>query len=130
MKQKKTTENYLKTVYMLSKKGDVHSIQIAESLGVSRHTVSVSLKALESEGYLYLDETKVVHLTEKGKDIAENIYERHKTLKDLLISLGVSETTAAKDACEMEHTVSAESFFALKKILKKQADDINGVHLL
>lgn len=130
MKQKKTTENYLKTVYMLSKKGDVHSIQIAESLGVSRPTVSVSLKALESEGYLYLDETKVVHLTEKGKGIAENIYERHKTLKDLLISLGVSETTAAKDACEMEHTVSAESFFALKKILKKQADDINGVHLL
>ena len=130
MKQKKTTENYLKTVYMLSKKGDVHSIQIAKSLGVSRPTVSVSLKALESEGYLYLDETKVVHLTEKGKDIAENIYERHKTLKDLLISLGVSETTAAKDACEMEHTVSAESFFALKKILKKQADDINGVHLL
>ncbi len=130
MKQKKTTENYLKTVYMLSKKGDVHSIQIAESLGVSRPTVSVSLKALESEGYLYLDETKVVHLTEKGKDIAKNIYERHKTLKDLLISLGVSETTAAKDACEMEHTVSAESFFAIKKILKKQADDINGVHLL
>ncbi len=117
MKQRKTTENYLKAIYLLSKTGDVHGTNIAEYLGVTKPTVSVSLKSLESEGYLYLERDKSVHLTSKGRKIAESIYEKNKTLKDFLLSLGVSENTASKDACEMEHAVSAESFSALKKII-------------
>ena len=117
MKQRKTTENYLKAIYLLSKTGDVHGTNIAEYLGVTKPTVSVSLKSLESEEYLYLERDKSVHLTSKGRKIAESIYEKNKTLKDFLLSLGVSENTASKDACEMEHAVSAESFSALKKII-------------
>lgn len=117
MKQRKTTENYLKAICLLSKTGDVHGTNIAEYLGVTKPTVSVSLKSLESEGYLYLERDKSVHLTSKGRKIAESIYEKNKALKDFLLSLGVSENTASKDACEMEHAVSAESFSALKKII-------------
>lgn len=60
MKQQKTTENYLKAIY----------------LGVSRPTVSVSLRSLEKEGYLYLDGSHKVHLTESGRALAQNIYEK------------------------------------------------------
>ena len=116
MKQKKTIEDYLKTVYMLSRKGDVHGVNIAEALGVSRPTVSVSLRSLEEGGYLYLAADKTVHLTDSGEELARSIYEKHETIKELLVRFGVSEETAARDACEMEHSVSPESYSALKRI--------------
>lgn len=117
MKQQKTTENYLKAVYLLSKTGQVRGTDIAELLGVSRPTVSVSLKSLEQEGYLYLDPLRQVHLTDKGLTLARSTYEKNRTFKALLLRLGVDEDTAEKDACEMEHAVSARSFSALKELI-------------
>ncbi len=117
MKQQRTTENYLKTIYLLSKRNEVRGTDIAEYLGVSRPTVSVSLKSLEREGYLYLDSFHEVHLTAEGERIAESIYEKNLVFRDLLIKLGVDEDTAERDACEMEHAVSAESFSALKQFI-------------
>ena len=56
MKQRKTVEDYLKAVYLLQKQnGSVRGADIAAELHVSRPTVSVSLKELEKEGYLFLD---------------------------------------------------------------------------
>lgn len=117
MKQKKSVEDYLKTIYILSRKKDVHGADIAKAIGVSRPTVCVSLKALEEEGYIIMDEAHEVHLTENGMRIAKETYERHDTLCRLLTRLGVDEKTAASDACEMEHTVSAESYHALKALV-------------
>lgn len=54
MKKRKTTEDYLKTIYILSDKGEVRGADIAKKLGVTKPTVCVSLKELEAEGYLYM----------------------------------------------------------------------------
>ena len=54
-------------------------------------------------------------LTESGREIAEKIFERHTVLSRLLMALGVSEETAAADACKMEHAISDESFEAIKR---------------
>ncbi len=56
MKLRRTTEDYLKTIYILSKAGEIHGAAIAERLGVSRPTVSISLKALKQEGYITQDD--------------------------------------------------------------------------
>lgn len=117
MKQKKSVEDYLKTIYILSRKKNVHGADIAKEIGVSRPTVSVSLKALAEEGYILINDAHEVHLTEKGMQIAKETYERHDTLCRLLTKLGVNEKTAASDACEMEHAVSAESYQALKTLV-------------
>lgn len=116
MKQRKSVEDYLKIIYTLSKRKAVHGSDIAGELGVSRPTVSVALKALAEEGYVFVDGTYEVHLTEKGKRIAEDTYERHSTFCRLLTGLGVDEKTTAADACEMEHAVSPESYKALKAL--------------
>ncbi len=116
MKQRKSVEDYLKIIYTLSKRKAVHGSDIAGELGVSRPTVSVALKALAEEGYVFVDGTYEVHLTKKGKRIAEDTYERHSTFCRLLTGLGVDEKTAAADACEMEHAVSPESYKALKAL--------------
>ncbi|MCM1192341.1 MAG: metal-dependent transcriptional regulator [Acetatifactor muris] len=123
MKQKKSVEDYLKVIYILSKKKEVHGSDIAGELRVSRPTVSVALKALAEEGYVFVDnmhenpKTHFVCLTERGKKIARDIYERNSTFRQLLTGLGVDEKTAAADACEMEHAASRESYEALKRLL-------------
>ena len=119
MKQKKSVEDYLKVIFILSKKKEVHGVDIAGELRVSRPTVSVALKALAEEGYIFVDDTYEIHLTVKGRRVAEETYERHDTFRRLLMSLGVDEKTAAADACEMEHAVSRESYEALKTLLTK-----------
>ncbi len=63
-----------------------------------------------------MDDVHEVHLTEKGRQIAENTYERHNTFRQLLTELGVDEKTAVADACEMEHAVSPASYEALKRL--------------
>ena len=51
--------------------------------------------------------------------MASKMYERHTTLTDMLIHLGVSEETAAEDACKMEHDISDESFAAIKRHIEQ-----------
>ena len=126
MKQKKTVEDYLKIIYTLSKRKTVHGSDIAGELGVSRPTVSVALKDLAEEGYIFVDDAHEVHLTEKGKQIAEDTYERHNTFCRLLTGLGVDEKTAAADACEMEHVVSSQSYEALKALAGKEKGESAG----
>lgn len=116
MKKRKTTEDYLKTIYLLSDKGKVRGVDIARELGVTKPTVCVSLRELENEGYLIMTQERTVILTESGKAIAVDTLERNITFQKLLLSLGVDKETAVNDACEMEHTVSKQSFEALKRM--------------
>ena len=124
MKQKKSVENYLKVIYILSKQKEVHGADIAGELKVSRPTVSVALKALAEEGYIFVDDAYEVHLTVKGRRVAEDTYERHDTFRRLLTGLGVDDKTAAADACEMEHAVSQASYEALKMLVEKQMEKV------
>ena len=120
MKIQQSAENYLETIYMLIKKqGSVRSIDIATELGFSKPSVSIAMKNLRENGYVTMDADGLISLTEKGKDIAEKMYERHTVISDLLISLGVSKQTAIDDACRIEHVISEESFEAMKKYAKQ-----------
>ena len=115
-----TTENYLKQILiLLETKGYARSKDIAESMGVTKPTVSVVMKKLRENGYITMKNRSPVCLTDKGYLIARQFYERYKTLKDLLIQLGVDEQTAARDACRMEHDLSDESFRAVSGLLNK-----------
>ena len=124
MKQKKSVEDYLKVIYILSKQKEVHGADIAGELKVSRPTVSVALKALAEEGYIFVDDAYEVHLTVKGRRVTEDTYERHDTFRRLLTGLGVDDKTAAADACEMEHAVSQASYEALTMLVEKQMDKV------
>ncbi len=103
----------MKTIYLLRRNGIVRGADIARELNVSKPTVSVSLKELEQEGYLLRLEDRSVELTPKGMVIAREIVDRNTCLFELLVSLGISESVAMKDACSMEHVISQESFCAL-----------------
>ena len=119
MKIHESAENYLETILMIKqKKGVVRSIDIANELEFSKPSVSIAMKNLRENGYITVDESGYISLTDSGREIAERMYERHTTLSNWLISLGVNETVAVEDACRIEHVISAESFEAIKKIIK------------
>lgn len=118
MQIRESAENYLETILILSQrkgKGEVRSIDIVNELEFSKPSVSVAMKNLRENGYITVDKDGYIHLTDKGLEIAEKMYERHTLLSQWLIKLGVDEKVAVEDACRMEHVISAESFAAIKK---------------
>ncbi len=119
MKIHESAENYLETILMIkNKKGTVRSIDIANELEFSKPSVSVAMKNLRENGYIDVDANGYISLLEKGLEIAEKMYERHTTLSNWLISLGVDKDIAVEDACRIEHIISNESFEAIKNLTK------------
>ena len=109
-------EMYLEAILVLSKKnGFVRSIDVSEYLGYSKPSVSRAMGILRTGGYITVDKDGAITLTETGLEIGTKIYERHTLLTQLLTRMGVSEETAAADACKMEHAISDESFEAIKR---------------
>ncbi|MDD7390741.1 MAG: metal-dependent transcriptional regulator [Lachnospiraceae bacterium] len=116
MKILESAENYLETILMLQEaNGYVRSIDVANKLNFSKPSVSVAMKNLRENGYITVENEGHLVLTDKGREIAEKMYERHKLLSRWLIFMGVSEETAMEDACRMEHVISVETFDAMKK---------------
>ena len=119
MRIKESAENYLETIYMLSKKTKyVRSIDVANELGFSKASVSVAMKSFREEGYIVTDSDGGIILTEKGLQIAERVCERHDVIAKALITLGVSEDVAYADSCKIEHDISQESFEKIKEFLE------------
>ena len=107
---------YLEAICVLSRKtGFVRSIDVSEYLGYSKPSVSRAMGILRQGEYIVVEKDGGITLTDTGREIAEKIYERHTLLTSLLVKLGVSEETAAADACKMEHAISDESFAAIKR---------------
>lgn len=121
MKIQQSAENYLETIYMITKcKGYCRSVDIANELGFSKPSVSVAMKNLRENGYIdVLGDGKIV-LLEPGRKIAEELFEKHTILTNILVSLGVPNEIAAEDACRIEHVISKESFEAIKNAFSQK----------
>ena len=116
MKIQESAENYLEAILMIhNRQGNVRSIDIANELSLSKPSVSVAMKNLRTNGYIEMDKDGFITLLDKGREIAEKIYERHTLISNWLMHMGVSPETAAEDACRIEHVISAETFEKLKE---------------
>lgn len=107
----RAAEDYLEAMLMMQQKhGYIRSIDIAEQLGVTKPSVTYTTKRLRENGYITMDEEGFITLNPSGEEIAVRIYTRHYLLTQFLRKLGVSEETAAADACKIEHDLSDETF--------------------
>ncbi len=115
MNNGESSENYLETILILSKRLPVvRSVDIANELDFKKSSVSVAMKNLRARDLITVTDAGFIYLTEDGQEIADMIYERHRFLTSWLSSMGVPEEIAAADACKMEHIISPESFQAIK----------------
>lgn len=111
---------YLETILILTRqKGVVHSVDIGEYMGYSKPSVSRAMGLLKKGEYILMEKDGSITLTETGRVLAEQIYERHTVLTELLVKLGVDKEVASEDACKMEHAISDETFEAIKKHIDK-----------
>lgn len=118
-KSEESVEDYLETILALSKQLPVvRSIDIANELEYSKPSVSVAMKNLRGKGYITVSSEGYIVLTEEGKKLASDTYERHTLISQWLVELGVSPETASADACRIEHDLSQESFDALKRHIR------------
>lgn len=119
MQLQESAEMYLETIYVLSQKSaSVRSVDVAESMGYSKPSVSRAVGLLKSGGYLTMAEDGLLTLTQEGIDAAKKIFERHTVLSNFLMRIGVGEKTAATDACRIEHVISDETLSAIKKYME------------
>ena len=119
LKHNQSEEDYLESILLISKtQPAVHRIDVAKRMDVSQAAVNKAVKILLEKGYVKED-GKHLLLTPSGISYAQDIFEKHCIIRDFLLSLGVSETTAEEDACGMEHLISKETILAMKSKLKK-----------
>ncbi len=122
MKLHASGEDYLEAVLVLQKqKGMVRSVDVARHMDVSKPSVCHAVATLKNGGFLTMDDGFFLHLTNIGREVAEQIYEKHRFFTERLIAAGVDPETAEADACRIEHVISEESFRRLKAVAEAES---------
>ena len=123
MKLHASGEDYLEAILGLHKKmGMVRSVDVARHLEVTKPSVCHAVATLRDGGFLTMDSDYFLHLTDVGREVAEQIYEKHRFFTDRLIEAGADPETAERDACRMEHVIGQESFEHLKNAYKTKEE--------
>ena len=116
-----SAEDYLERILILHEQNEkVIALDIANSFGYSKASVSRAMKNLRENDYITVSVNGNIELTDKGIKVAKKIYERHKLLTEMLVLIGVDKDTASKDACKIEHDLSDETFDAIKKHINEK----------
>lgn len=115
-------ENYLETILLLEKQnGTVRSVDIATELDYSKPSISRAMGILKKAQYITMDKNGGIKLTDKGRERANRIYERHRLISEYLIkALDIDEDIATADACRIEHVISEDSFEKIKLWVENQ----------
>ena len=121
MKILRASEDYLEAMLMMKEKyGYIRSIDVADYLGVTKPSVSYATKRLRENGYISMDKSGLITLTEKGMEIASRTLDRHHVLTEFFKSLGVDGKTAEADACNIEHDIRRQPFAAICATLEEK----------
>lgn len=114
-----TGEDYLRAIYVLGEEVQpVIAARVADEMGVSPSTVFSTLRRLESDGFVQVERRKEIHLTGKGRKVAEGILRRHFLTERFLTDLlGLDWVKAHQEAHRLEHAISQEVEEGLAKLL-------------
>jgi len=103
-------EDYLESIYMLIEAGKSAQVRdVAKRLDVKMPSVVKAVRELKRLGLVTQEPYSNIELTQKGVRVAKDVLSRHTLLRAFLMKLGVSRANADKDACLMEHILSAET---------------------
>ena len=114
----KSLEDYLETICVLIEANRTARVRdVAAALSVKMPSVIKAVQELKAAGYATQEPYGDIRLTSSGLEMAKAILERHHLLRKFLMQLGVSEETAEKDACLMEHILSAETLERIRAVV-------------
>ena len=111
-------EDYVELIAeLIETHGEARPVDIAERLGVKPPTVTKNILRLRTAGLVRRERYRAIFLTEEGQALAEACRRRHRIVVAFLLSLGIDEETAERDAEGIEHHVSDETLAAFEKNL-------------
>lgn len=114
-----TTEEYLEIIYMMAAEGKiVKGARLAETIGVSRPTVTATLRRMTRDGLVKLNSKKEVELTKKGYTLADTLQRRHRIIERWLTDvLGFDWAKSDAESHRLEHVFSDEVVDRLNELL-------------
>jgi len=116
--QREVAEDYVELIAdLIDVTGEARAVDLAERLGVTNATVNSALNRLAREGLVSRQRYRSIFLTDAGRALAETARERHRLVRDFLVSLGVDRETAEIDAEGIEHHTSDKTLAALRRFL-------------
>lgn len=108
-----TTQDYLEQIHgLIESKGYARVVDIAGNLGISLSSVTAMIQRLDADGLVIYEKYRGIVLTERGRQVAREIIERHEVLSRLLRHFGIDEATIYEDVEGMEHHMSAATLRA------------------
>ncbi len=115
----RANEDYLEAIMFNGTEAEgTRSIDVAKFLNVSKAAVSIAVEELIGKGLVRHEAYRNIFLTEEGRIIAQSIADKHNIIKQALLKIGVSENTAEKECCQIEHILGAETMQCLIKFIK------------
>ncbi len=113
-------EDYLEAIIKTCKtKGYAQVKDIKNQLEVKMPSVTGALTTLKKHKLIKQERYGHIHLTTEGRQMAEKIEEKHKTLMKFLTDvLKIDKKTAENDACKMEHIISPKTYTKIKNFIK------------
>ena len=113
-------EDYLETIFVLIGEGRPAQVRdVARLLDVKMPSVVKAIHELKKLGLVTQEPYSPINLTPKGERVATMVLNRHKLLRSFLVKLGVSRRIADRDACLMEHILSAETIDKIRAYTEK-----------
>ncbi len=115
MELTQSLEDYLEAIWVIGLDSKIVRVKdLMKYFNYKVSSVNQALKTLVKKGLINHEKYGYIELTEKGLTLAQEVYEKHKTLSNFFARfLGVSEDIAAKDACNIEHYISNETYLSL-----------------
>lgn len=112
--------HYLTAIFALhEEQGYARLSDVANKLGISKGSLSTSLKPLFKKNLIFEDENKHLFLSEIGRKMAMRVQKAFSVVYFLLGDfLGLDDETAQIDACKLEHLLSEKSTGKLLQLVK------------
>ena len=115
--QSEVAEDYVEMISdLIEETGEARTVDLAARFGVTSPTVNAIIRRLQRENLVETRPYRSIFLTEAGKALAESSRARHQIVRDFLVTIGVPETIAEKDAEGVEHHVSEDTLVVFAQI--------------
>ena len=118
--QSEVAEDYVEMIAeLIAETGEARSVDLAARFGVTSPTVNAIIQRLQREDLVETRPYRSIFLTAAGQALADKARDRHRIVRDFLLTIGLPETIAEEDAEGIEHHVSPETLAVFAKITDK-----------
>ena len=118
--QSEVAEDYVEMIAeLIAEIGEARTVDLAARFGVTSPTVNAIIQRLQREDLVETRPYRSIFLTATGQALADQARDRHRIVRDFLLTIGLPETIAEEDAEGIEHHVSPETLAVFAKITNK-----------